>query len=572
MTCVLLLFLFVGLLSYSLWDRAGMEGMLVHGYYYIMLLLVTTWGFTLWHHLRQIHFVPFVFLNKYWPGLAGALLLSILVFVTIQHEFRVLTDETNLLAVSRSLAFSKTIDNATMGKWYYNQFYNLHVDLPKRPVGFPFLTHLLHVVLGYHPENVFILNFIFLYALLAMVAIGATVLWNRTAGAAAMFLVISQPIITLSATSGGFDFCAMVFFALMLVSVYRYTEKPSPHGLILLWFHLLIFAQIRYESFVFLFLLPLFLGITQQFHWQHVKAYLHFYALTPVLMLPTVWQRLLSQGKFVETGEESNFSLSHFFENSVEFVQAQGRFDFYLPYATVLNLFSLVTLALFPLALLFKKRFGTPFQSQFVWFAAGVVLLNSVVFLSHHFGFYTHPASARFFLVITLFLSLVPFLHHHFFPEMPAKWFLLASLILFVLYHPVAMENRFNHTLTLTREYRTTLAYLKQHFPNSNILIIADRPGMYTPHHWGAVDFPHARENATGLKNELNRRLFQDIVAIQHMKYETDKPIGNHQLKHQYDLEILYESQNEANEYIRISRVLLPEVGAINPDTLEFDL
>lgn len=72
------------------------------------------------------------------------------------------------------MTFDKTIYNTTMGKWYYGNFHRLHHEFPKRPFGYPYAVHLLHIVRGYSYQNGFIFNGLCLFALLSAVYVLAS--------------------------------------------------------------------------------------------------------------------------------------------------------------------------------------------------------------------------------------------------------------------------------------------------------------------------------------------------------------------------------------------------------------
>ena len=92
-----------------------------------------------------------------------------------------------------------------MGKSYYDIYWPINDELPKRPLLFPFGVHILHVFLGYSYYNAFIFNGIVLWLLLISVFVVAKNFKDNLYGIGMMFIVVSQPIITANATSAGFD-------------------------------------------------------------------------------------------------------------------------------------------------------------------------------------------------------------------------------------------------------------------------------------------------------------------------------------------------------------------------------
>jgi hypothetical protein len=101
-----------------------------------------------------------------------------------------------------------------------------------------------------------------------------------------------------------------------------------------------------------------------------------------------------------------------------------------------------------------------------------------------------------------------------------------------------------------------TLDFLKRNYSRSDIVIIAERPGLYTPHLWGAVSFFYANRHLKGLTQQLNQHLFQDMLAIQKIQYANHQPTASTRLDN-VKLETLYEVQTKGDWYIRFSKVSL---------------
>ena len=120
-----------------------------------------------------------------------------------------------------------------------------------RPLLFPFAINLIHSILGYRPQNAFILNFILMIILMSGVYIATRKAIDTPSAVAAIFLVLSYPIISISATSGGYDLFSTLFFALILTVFYQFIKSPDARRLAFLWLSLLVFSNIRYESCIF---------------------------------------------------------------------------------------------------------------------------------------------------------------------------------------------------------------------------------------------------------------------------------------------------------------------------------
>ncbi len=58
----------------------------------------------------------------------------VVVTLSVKPGYRVLSDESNLIAVSRSMAFDKKVYNTTMSQWGSEGFIDLENLLPTRPL------------------------------------------------------------------------------------------------------------------------------------------------------------------------------------------------------------------------------------------------------------------------------------------------------------------------------------------------------------------------------------------------------------------------------------------------------
>ena len=521
-----------------------------------MLAVFVLWVIQLWCYCTAVSFSFKAFLKRYWLGLIGALILTCCIFISLSPDYRVLSDETNLLAVSKSMTYNKTIFNTTMGKWYYDNFYPIQQEIEKRPPMFPFMLSLLHSFFGFSRVNAFILNGLSLFTLLSLIYVCAKKNLDTISGFAAMLLVASQPIVTLSATSAGFDLFSATFLAITLVSLYGFMRDPNSHGLALLWVNLMMFCYIRYESIIYFVLLVGFISGFRLLRLHYVKPFLYLYVLTPLIYLPFIWQSSVKTGTYVEDAEGvSLFNIARFWAQFSELASAQFRFDFYLPFATGINLTGILLLCILLVGIALKKfRLVKLYQRYYAFTVSSCLLVHTFLYLVYYFGQYTHPISARYYIVFVLCLSIVPLIYKSVTQMLPSRLLLAGAAIAFILYHPVNVENRFFNTLTLPRKTRYVGAFLNK-LQRKAVLVIVDRPGQYTAENYGAVNFDYANRNVNSLLSELKRGLFEEIIVVQDLNYDSQSPVSNNDLNASFLLETLSTRQYTPTEYIRISRV-----------------
>jgi len=523
--------------------------------YYIILLMVGFWIFQINRCLSAEKVLLKNFLKKARVSLLFSLLMTSVVFISLPPKYRVLSDETNLLSVSQSMSYRKDILNVTQAKFYYGNFNYEQGDLPTRPLLFPFLTHLVHTITGYHYQNVFVLNFIILFCLLTLTFLVIESQMGRMSAIAACLLLLSIPALTLSASSGGFDLCSLFFFALSFVLLYRFLIRPTNENFGMLLIQLIMLSQVRYESIAYV---ALILGVLLTFRkitLEMITQNTSLLSVVPLFLLPMLIQRKLTPNTFENPPGVAPFAFSHFLKHGKELLEGMIFFRPEYPYPSYLNLLAIVCLTFILIKVLpGVRKYWSSSQILFAGILAGSVLLSLLIVLFHHFGVFAHPTQARLFLVFLAGLALMPVVMRAVLPKhLPEKGLLVISLTSFVLYHPVASESRFTNSLTIVRETEEDYRYLKE-LNDPNILIVAERPGQLTVANYGAVGFGYANGNKDSIMDDLNRGLFSDVVIFQKCSYETGKPLKDQTLDPIFKPQYVKDVMISTTEFVRVSK------------------
>jgi hypothetical protein len=142
--------------------------------------------------------------------------------------------------------------------------------------------------------------------------------------------VVAHPITLISARSGGFDFFAAFFSLLIIKNVLDHSREPSAGRLAVLWMNLCMFAEIRYETGLFL---PPMVGLLLVFRLvklDYLRSYRLIYALTPAFLLPRIWQAILRGNVPEQDPGAVTFSFTHFVENTRDYFKPIfNPFDFH---------------------------------------------------------------------------------------------------------------------------------------------------------------------------------------------------------------------------------------------------
>lgn len=555
LSCIALLIIsFLG--SWILKDHDDKILWVANSTYYILSSLFFTWIYYLFKYLKDLDLsLKKMLSNQKIFGIILAIILTILTAYSTELAYKVLSDEANILGIAKSLYYDQTIYNGTMGLWYYDSYHPILEEFPKRPFFFPYLISIVHSFLGYSDQNAIYLNLSILFSLLCLVFLVLNRWRGLVVAILGVFLVWSHPILSLCASSSGFDLASLFFSCLSLLFLYLFLKEKTLTHLRLFWLTTCIFAQIRYESLIYLFIFLTLLLLMKKISKDLGKKMLPYFLLTPLWILPNIAQIFLSQGKYEAPKGGSLFSFEHFSIHFLDFINKAIYIDLKLPFNQIIvNFGILASLFLSYLCLRKKSIFQDKIKFQWCFFFFVFFLTQQGLFFSHHFGFYTHPTQSRFYLSMTFFLSLSFLFFIELFAVKNKKLLLCFILFLTFLSRPSSNELYSTNQLTLVRKTRFILNYLRKNISQNN-LIITSRPGRFTVSNYGAVNFPYANNNLSNILKSLKRKLFQKIIVIQEIKYKDGKAIPDEILNTTLKLRTVATQQITSELFLRISHL-----------------
>ncbi len=548
----------LALLAFSLRDIATTQQLFVHTTYYLLMGLVLCWAGTYLFAARELRRETVVaWAKENWPGLLVALSVTVIAGLAIEPALRMLSDEANLVGTSKNLFASKTATFTVSGKNYYGNYWDVDVAIDRRPTLFPFLVSLVHSVCGYSYGNAFLFNLMVLPAFVLVSYRLAKSLGGEIFAVVASLFVVAHPVTLISVRSGGFDFFATFFALLVLKSLLDFCRRESPAKLAILWMNLCMFAEIRYESVLFVPPVVVLLLLFKRVTWRRLRPYAFVYALTPVYFMPRVWQSILRGNIPEQEPGTVTFSFGHFLDNAREYFEpVLSPFQSHPAHSAVLIALGAVGCALWLrwlLARLRERDWKSP-ESRFAVFVAAWMLVQVVIVFSYVWGRAQYPSSARLVIAIDTFFSFaaawtLTFLLKRWRPFIPI---LLAAAVL-ATQLPVASQARFMNRLTQTRESAMTWRFFER-LDNKRILIVTDRPNHFTIMNYGAMSFASARRDPY-LLTAFARHLFRDVYLIQPIKLSTNEPLPGFEIWPDRKLETVLEFQNDANVLVRISRL-----------------
>jgi hypothetical protein len=182
------------------------------------------------------------------------------------------------------------------------------------------------------------------------------------------------------------------------------------------------------------------------------------------------------------------------------------------------------------------------------------MLLQVIVVFSYAWGRAQAPSAARLVIAIDTFFSFF------------AAWALTVSLrrwrafvsvlvaaAVLTINVPVAAQHRMLNRLTQTRETATAWRFFES-LHEKRILIVTDRPDLFTIMEYGAMTFETARQDRF-IFDAFARHLFYDIYIVQQIRLSTNSPLPGYDIWPERRLETMLQYQNDADVLIRISRL-----------------
>jgi hypothetical protein len=317
-------------------------------------------------------------------------------------------------------------------------------------------------------------------------------------------------------------------------------------------------AHIRYEGAASIVVSAVVLLALRMVKWEHVKPYLFVYAFTPLFALPRIWQTILKADDSEQPLNATLFGWKHLAENARNYFGLVLKpFEFNRAHSGLLLALGLVGCLVVARSLwkLAHERERKLVQERFAIFAVAWVGVMMVIYLPYFWGKPLHPASARLFVPLDAFFSLMAAWVVTLLCRRVPLWLpSVVAAVVVCLYVPVASEGRFINELTLTRQAAQTWHYFEQ-LHDKNIMVVTDRPGLFTVMDYGSMDLSVAKQG-TDLLFELSRHLYRDMYVIQEIDLTTKKPLPDFEIWPDKKMEAVLEFQNAENSTVRISRMI----------------
>ncbi len=525
----------------------------------ILLALLILWAFSAVEYYRKDAVVSWW--RENWLASLVPLALTMIVLVSVESKFRILSDGPDFLAMSQYF-FSKKLPLVTgQAMFTEGQFLPIDPGIPHRPLLFPMLISFVHTLVGYGIENAFYLNAFFLFLLFLLLFRIANEFFPRSIALVVPILACAQPVLTSSASSAGMDLFATLGMIYVLWIAREVLEQGSRSALHHLFLSCLVFAQIRYEGILFCLIIVGYLFYARRELFLQLPQLKQWLFVYPLLFLPSILQRvILDPVHYQAPSGKLMFGGQYLLAHTKNFLVTLIDFGFFFPYATAMNLFVLI----FGLAALALRRVEILKLKElpFVKLLALVVSTHLIFMMAYFAGNPLNPMVARYFMFPVLVISFlfVPIVRVYL-PALKASYYWGTAFAIFAFYHPVSVEGKFYFQLSEARVLRQEYNFLdRQNNSSRRVLIVSKDPLYHIIRQKPAVTFDFYRQSKEEIISWKEQKLIQDIYVFQFINLKTGEPLPGTSLKGSAKLSVVESHpimKNPTDEFeLRISKIL----------------
>jgi hypothetical protein len=569
------LFLVAGLVAllagfFALDDDLAMRAM-IYGGYWVMAVLFALFLRSLWRLGR-----PDLAAWRAAPRWA-ALLVAGCGLLLLVHEafgFKILMDEAMLLGTSMSMHFDRMALVPMRGHDIQGAFQIMGGELDKRPLFHPFLLSVLHDLTGYRPENAFVLNGGLTFVLLGLAYHAGRHIAGRAAGAVAVLLLTSLPLLAQNATGGGFELLNLVMILATFLLARRALERRDAASLEAMFLAGVLLACTRYESV--LFLLPVALVILRVWWLEQRPMLSRVLVLAPLLLVPVAWHNRVFSARTTawemasQPGYDQPFSLSYVPDNLAHalnfFFDWSGEHSNSLV-LSVLGFLALPFLLLWTVKTLRNLRAVSSGPATLALFSVGFAA-HTVLMLCYFWGRFDDPVIRRLSLPLNLWLVLAVVGAAAAFAAGARTWRTLAVLTgagIFVFSIPTMARHDYTLDYYVGREMAWRREFIAAH-PERDYLVIDNSSIMWITHLVSATPVTQAVARKDVIRFNHRNRVFSAIYVFQRyrinpangaLSLEPDEDLGP-----DYRLEPVWEQRFTPFNLSRISRVVEITDGA----------
>lgn len=547
----------------------------IHGGYWMMLLTTLLFVWAIFKCLKRSPEILSRWREKpRWPfGLIVG--CGILLLVHETYGFKILMDEVMLLGTSMNMHFERTALVPMRGNDIQGAFQIVAGQLDKRPLFQPFLVSVLHDLTGYRPENVFVLNTVLTFVLLALTYVTGCKISGRGAGAVAVLLLTGLPLLAQNATGGGFEMLNLVMILSTLLLGMRYLKLRDSDSLNALVLSSILLAQTRYESVLFLGSVGLMVVYVW---WTERKPNPTWIVMAaPLLLLICAFQnkvfsvRTSAWEMASRPGYDKPFSLSYIPDNIAHglnfFFSTTGEQSNSL----VLSAFGFVALPFFVLLMLktfARFRTAPPARMALAIFSLGCAA-HALLLACYFWGKFDDPVIRRLSLPLNLTLVIATVAVAAEMNWAGKIWRILAVAVgagFFAFSVPAMARHSYTLEYYVGREMEWRREFMAKH-PEKDYLFIDNDCLMWITHLVSGTTVQQAVKQKGNIIFNFRNHIFSAIYVFQRLTVNPDtgrESIPNEDdLGPDYQLSTVWERRFTPFTVSRISRIVSIREGPV---------
>lgn len=526
-----------------------------------------------WRALRQ---------PRFWLAAVFIAAVTALLWSLQPSGFKIIMDEP--VMASNALRMHEHKEAMVTGRTHVVEGLFLQLDgyVDKRPYFFQFLVSLVHDLTGYRSTNGNWLNLVLTPLLLGLVFYIGWIYAPPLGGYLAVSLLATLPLLAMNVSGAGFEILNLVMLLLSILAAAFYLKKPGEARLDLLVLLVILLAQTRYESSLYIVAVGLIILIT----WLRERRIILSLSslLAPLLCLPIALQQKIfsAHATLWQLGEgvKAPFGLGFVSDN----LRHAGRFffnwsDSQQPNSLLISIaFVLALLGLAYLAI--RGWLRKPGRSQPAFHLAigtfgSVLLFNFTLLMAYHWGqlddiIATRIALPFILLQVLVVIALIGQLH----PGRRLALLCLAGIWLFLLAVtvPASLGTNFmarspgwHKCMWLQHEVRKRTGKKVLFVSNFHLMAIVERSA--------AIPEMHAFMRKSGLSLHQQLNTYDEILFVHELSRDSAeaefKPVTP--VYQDFELEHLSECQITENSMIRTSRLIAVKwrEGEVNENLLE---
>lgn len=226
--------------------------------------------------------------SKLLMGCAIILLGSWILFIHASFEYKIAMDDYILSSTAKTMHGYREVAYTSFGRNIGNTFVPIEVVVDKRPWLYPFAVASLHDLVGYHEINPFIVNAFFGVLFLIGSYLFGFALAGTYGGCLSVLLWVSLPLLSHNASGAGMEMLNLLCTQIVLLCSVYYLKQPSAVREGFLALSMVLLANARYESGLFVFPVIAVIAIG----WFRSKRIFLSWGsvLSVVLLVPVLWQ------------------------------------------------------------------------------------------------------------------------------------------------------------------------------------------------------------------------------------------------------------------------------------------